>query len=488
MSDLLTGTAGTIFVLGLVIFVHELGHFLAAKWAGVYAPRFSIGFGPALWSRKWGETEYILAAVPLGGYVRMASREDETMALIEGGGEQPVPEPETVGGSGTQVLPDEATRPKRTRYWDPQGMAPFGPRPVPAERHFESKPLAKRLVIMFAGVTMNILLGFVILTGVVLNAGDVTLRTRVIDEVAPALAPSLDGQLSPGDTILAVDGHTVESWNDVADRIREGEGSPVVLRTNRGEQRITVEGRGAPSRDELPLGLRPRFGPVLGNVQPGRAADRAGLRQGDSVVAVNGVAVSTWDQLVEHIRRSPGRDLTFAVVRDGQPLTIDARPDSVRDVNPETQRREYRGLLGVEPYTERSPIGVGPAVALGWERTWEMAGTVVTILRRLVTREVPLSQLSGPIGIARASAEAAQMGMEPLLLLVALLSINLAVFNLLPIPILDGGQILLNVIESIKGSALSARTREYALRFGLLAIAMLLVLVMFNDIKNLFGL
>ncbi|HJU90218.1 MAG TPA: RIP metalloprotease RseP [Gemmatimonadaceae bacterium] len=489
MTGFLIGVAATIFVLGLVIFVHELGHFLAAKWAGVYAPRFSIGFGPALWSRKWGETEYILASIPLGGYVRMASREDETMALLEGGGERLTTEPETVGGSGAQVVPDETAMPKRPRYWDPQGMVPFGPKPVPENRLFESKPLYKRLVIMFAGVTMNLVLGFIILTGMVLNAGDVIVRTRAVGAIAEPLKPFISGQLQTGDTIVAVDGKPVETWNDVVRQIREGEGSPIVLRTNRGESRIFVTGRGSPTRDEVPFGISGQLPPVLGRVQRGRAADRAGLRQGDSVTAVNGEAVKTWTELVGHIRRSPGRELTFAVVRDGQPRTLSARPDSSRDVNAETRRREYRGLLGVEqPATEVRPISVGTAISIGWARTWEMAGTVITVLRRLFTREVPLSQLSGPIGIARASAEAAQLGFQPLLMLVALLSINLAVFNLLPIPILDGGQILLNVIESIKGSALSTRTREYALRFGLLAIAMLLVLVMFNDIKNWLGL
>jgi regulator of sigma E protease len=491
MSDFLSGTGATIFVLGLVIFVHELGHFLAAKWAGVYAPRFSIGFGPALISKKWGETEYILAAIPLGGYVRMASREDETMALLEGGGERPVGAPETVGGSGVQVVPDGTATPKRPRYWDPRGMAPFGPNPVPANRLFESKPLPKRLVIMFAGVTMNIILGFVILSGLAWRIGEVTLRTRVVGAVVESPAASaLRGKIAAGDTILAVNGRDVTSWNDVVEHtLEDTDAGALVLRTNRGEQRIAVGGRGEPTREDILLTLDPYFPPVFGNVSPGSAASRAGLRRGDSVVTVGETPVKSWEELVTHIRGSPGKALTFGVRRNGQPMTIAARPDSVREVNPATRKRELMGRLGVErPATERRQVSLGRALSVGWERTWEMAGTVVTILKKLFTREVSVSQLSGPIGIARASAQAAQLGIEPLLGLVALLSINLAVFNLLPIPILDGGQILINVIESIKGSALSARSREYALRFGLLAIAMLLVLVMFNDIKSWLGL
>ncbi len=262
-----------------------------------------------------------------------------------------------------------------------------------------------------------------------------------------------------------------------------------MLRTNRGEQRIPVGGRSAPSREEVALAIQPRQPSVLGELLAGNAAARAGLRQGDSVVAVDGQAVSTWAELVSRIRPAAGRPLTLTIVRQGQLDTIVATPDSVRDINPETGKTETIGRLGVSaPAAERVPVSFGRAVQAGALLTVGMATTVVDILRKLFTQEVSLSQLSGPIGIARASAQAAEVGFDRLLQLVALLSINLAVFNLLPIPILDGGQILLNIAESIKGSALSARTREYALRFGLLAIAMLLVLVMFNDIKNWLGL
>src|SRR5690348_18252071 len=149
MLDWLRTPLAIVFVFGLVVFIHELGHFLAAKATGVYAPRFSIGFGPAIWSRKWGETEYVLASIPLGGYVRMASRDDSSMAILEGGTEQPAPEHPTVG----EALP---------RWYDPEAMAPFGPKPIPENRLFESKSLPARLVIMLAGVTMNMLLAFVI--------------------------------------------------------------------------------------------------------------------------------------------------------------------------------------------------------------------------------------------------------------------------------------------------------------------------------------
>src|SRR5687767_3878546 len=166
-----------LIVFGLVVFVHELGHFLAAKLMGVYAPRFSIGFGPALWRKRWGETEYILAALPLGGYVRMASREDQATAFLEGGPEV-APEPHTVGAGGTAKAFEEERVAGPSSEYDPEAMVPFGPKPVPEHRWFESKPLPARLFILLAGVTMNFLLALVVMIGVAATFGRTVLPTR----------------------------------------------------------------------------------------------------------------------------------------------------------------------------------------------------------------------------------------------------------------------------------------------------------------------
>src|SRR5688572_16688222 len=178
-----------ILVFGLVIFVHELGHFLAAKSVGVYAPRFSIGFGPALWRRRRGETEYILAAFPLGGYVRMASRHDEATAFLEGGSEEAL-----------------AERTKNDPDFDPNAMIPFGPLPVPEHRWFESKPLWARLYILLAGVTMNFLLGLVVAIALALHFGRPVIPTRVIGAVRPINGQPILAAVQPGDTLLRVNG------------------------------------------------------------------------------------------------------------------------------------------------------------------------------------------------------------------------------------------------------------------------------------------
>lgn len=468
-----------ILVFGVLIFVHELGHFLAAKATGVYAPRFSIGFGPALWSRKWGETEYVLASIPLGGYVRLASRDDDASSMLEGGTEQPA----SASADSGEPLP---------KWYDPEALAPFGPKPVPPERLLESKSLPARLVIMLAGVTMNMLLGYVIIVGLGLSQGLPIIRTRVIGDVRDVPgAPALAQQLRAGDTISAVDGRPVATWNDVADRIDSSAGASLAITTQRGTVRIPL-GRAGASTDSLLDAIQPFRPPIIGQLVATMPAAQSGLRTGDSVVVVGGDSVHSWVDMQRVIERAPGRPLAFTVVRDGAPIHLVIRPDSTPADLTNPASPHTTGRIGIQPVAaERVPIPVGTALVDAWHATWELAGSVVTALHQLAVGALSVRSLSGPVGIGRASYTAAQAGWVSILSLIAFLSINLAVFNLLPLPILDGGQILINVAESVKGSALSPRTREYLMRFGLAAIALLFVIVMYNDItslvKNLFG-
>jgi regulator of sigma E protease len=474
-----------VFVLGVVVFVHELGHFLAAKLTGVYAPRFSIGFGKALWRRRWGETEYILAAVPLGGYVRMASKEDETMAALEGGPERPASAPDTVGGSGTRVVEAD----KRTAEWDPNALAPFGPIPVPEERLFESKSLIARLFIMVAGVSMNILLGFLVLSALAAYYGRPIIPTRVIGAVSEAdWAAPYTSQLRPGDTVYTVGDRAVTTWADVLEGLARADEDSVVLRTSRGAVVIPLEGDSAVSRRDAVTLLTPQLPPVIDRVEGGSPADRAGLRSGDSLVAVGGQPVQGWASAVAHIRRAPGRPLPIEVARGGQRVMVTVVPDSARQRD-DNGREVLTGRIGVGNRVEdrREPVSLGDAIGAGWAATWDMAGSVLDVLHRLVTRRLSTDQLGGPIAIARASGSAAAAGFAQLLQLTAFLSINVAIFNLLPIPILDGGQILINLMQAVKGSPFSLRSREYMMRFGLAMIALIFALAMFNDLRRVAG-
>ena len=360
-----------LIVFGLVVFVHELGHFLAAKAMGVYAPRFSIGFGPALWRHRWGETEYVLALLPLGGYVRMASREDQATAFLEGGSEE-----RDVAEVGANASPPTVVGAEGSRDWDPNAMKPFGPLPIPEHRWFESKRLPARLFILIAGVTMNAVLAIVLEIGAVAKYG------------------------------------------------------------------------------------RPYVPAVVDSVVPDLPAARAGLVRGDSIVAIDGQAVTEWQQLLTRIRGSAGGRVTLDVIRGGERQTLTVAPQETERESQITGRKERVGQIGVAPAANvvREDLPFTAAVSYGWNKTWENASSIVQIVRGLFSGAVSTSQLGGPIAIGMVSVQAAQGGVETLLLLIAFLSINVAVLNLLPVPILDGGQILLNILETAK-AARSARER-----------------------------
>jgi regulator of sigma E protease len=216
-----------------------------------------------------------------------------------------------------------------------------------------------------------------------------------------------------------------------------------------------------------------------------RPASRAGIIAGDSLVAINGVPLTSWDSLVTKISASAGTEVMFDIQRPGGRTRIAVTPVLDTATNPSTGKLEHVGRIGVLPRALSRPVSVGQAITKGWSLTWGMAGSVIEALKGLATRKVAPSELGGPIMIATASVQAARSGFENLLVLISLISVNLAVFNLLPIPILDGGQIMVTLLEAIKGSAFSAKTRDYILRAGLATVLLLFMLVTYNDLRRL---
>jgi len=216
-----------------------------------------------------------------------------------------------------------------------------------------------------------------------------------------------------------------------------------------------------------------------------RPAAAAGFLPGDSLVAINGVPLTSWDSLVSKISASAGTEVVFDVQRAGGAKRIPVTPGLDTATNLLTGKLERVGRIGILPKALSRPVTAGEAITHGWTLTWGMAGSVIDALKGLATRRVPPSELGGPITIAKASVQAAQSGLESLLVLISLISVNLAVFNLLPIPILDGGQIMVNLLEAIKGSAFSTRTRDYILRAGIAAVLLLFALVTYNDLRRL---
>jgi regulator of sigma E protease len=461
-----------ILVFGLVIFVHELGHFIAAKAVGVYAPRFSIGFGPAIFRRRRGETEYVLAILPLGGYVRMASRHDAETAFLEGGNEE------------------QNARSANDADYDPDAMIPFGPKPVPENRWFESKPLWARIVIMIAGVVMNAVLAIVVGTALVYHYGQYDYPGTTIGGVqAPATVPQL-AQLQTGDSIRAVNGVAVKTWSEVRKQIAAST-NQVAITTQRGEVKIPL-GNGV-SADDVGDGLIYFLPPVIDSVVAGDRAAQAGFQHGDSIVSVGGHPVHSWTDMVAEVGKSAEKPVSFVVHRGSSTDTITVTPKSVTAPNPVSGKEEQVGRIGAAARDPaiRVPVEFGQAVSAGFRLTASNAGAVFKILKQIGTGAVSVRELGGPIAITRASVSAARSGLDELFSLIALLSINVAVLNLLPIPILDGGQILINILESAKGSPFSLKTRDYILRFGLVAIALLFAIVMYNDTRagfaRLFG-
>lgn len=383
-----------LLVFGLVVFVHELGHFLAAKLTGVYAPVFSLGWGSRLFGMRRGETDYRVSMIPLGGYVRMATREDDSMAGIEGG-----------AGRGSFDPPPERPDSVPASLWDPNGMAPFGPKAVPESRWVESKSAPARVFILSAGVLMNILLTVVVSSGIFMTYGT-PYRPAIIDSVVVG-APAAAAGLVSGDRVIAIDGVPVRAWDDVLDRV----------------------------------------GPVTSG------------------------------------------SLRFEVQRGAERLTRTIAPKATEVDDPVSGGKRTVGRVGILMRDTVAHERVGPvkAVTYGLQATWNMASGVVNVLTGLFSGQVSAKNLGGPIAIARASVQAAKSGAEMLWSLIALMSLNIAILNLVPIPVLDGGQILLVIAEAIKGSAFSGRTRESFARVGVLAVLALVVLVTFNDLHNVFN-
>ncbi len=382
-----------LLVFGLVVFVHELGHFIAAKLTGVYAPVFSLGWGNRLFGMRRGETDYRVSLIPLGGYVRMASQDDESMRGIEGGSDR--------GSLGAAIERPADVSPA---LWDVQSMAPFGPQAVPADRWVENKSTSARVFILSAGVIMNILLTLVVSTGIYYRAGK-TYVPAVIDSVVPG-APAAMAGLTGGDRIVGINGHSIRAWDEVLDEVAPVTTGSLSVEIQRGDRRFTKE-------------ITPQSAEI--------------------------------DDPVTGAKKTVGR------------IGIQVRASTVN---------EKLSLVG--------------AMTAGGDATWRMTKSVAAVLGGLATGQVSAKNLGGPIQIARTSVQAAKGGPETLWSLIAFLSLNIAILNLVPIPVLDGGQILIVLAERVKGSAFSGRVREGFARVGVFAVLALIVLVTFNDLRNLF--
>jgi regulator of sigma E protease len=446
----------TIIVLGVLIAVHELGHFLAAKAVDIEVQKFSIGLGPRIWGVKWGETEYVFSAIPLGGFVKMGGMADEVMERVEGG-------------------PVESDR-------------------QPGPRDFDGKPVWARAFVISAGVIMNMLFALVVYIASAavwgVRSPDTTTVGEVIATYLPAGTEALT-QIQPGSRIVEIGGEPVRHWGEVEERLVYADPGPLTLELADPIQ--TIEIRVPVEESDRILMTRSIYywrDPVLALVNPGSPGDVGGLEEGDRITAVGGTEVGTWEDFVREVSARPGETVALRLERDGQPLTRNVTLDSVRETDPETGEEREVGQVGVQVAgvdATYSPVGLAEATRIGWRRTVYTTEVILGFLRDLFTGGVSPRSLGSIITIGQASGTAASMGMDAFLGFMALFSINLAVLNLLPIPILDGGHLVFLGIEAVRGRALSVEQRMRWSQVGLIVILGIMVLALSNDILRLFG-
>lgn len=447
----------TIIVLGVLIFVHELGHFVAAKLVGIEVQRFSIGLGPRVWGVTRGETEYVLSAIPLGGYVKMGGMDDEVMERIEGG---------------------EASETPRK----------------PSDRDFDAKPLWARAFVISAGVIMNFAFAFVAYALVAGVWGFQSYTTTRVAEVRIDAVPAGSEAIVEieGARVVRAGDRDVDRWRDLQEALLELPAGPLQVTTD--DPVRTVDVRlpvGEEERRQLVRALIPWVEASVGAVAPGTPAERGGLEAGDRLLQVDGRAVPYWQAFVQAIHARPDMRTEIVLERDGARLTRVVTPEATTQIDPDTGEEVRIGLVGVAPPADAfvyTPLDVREAVVFGWRETVAVTGLILGFLGDLVTGGVSPRSLGSIVTIGQASGQAAEAGVDMFLRFMALFSVNLAILNLLPIPILDGGHLLFLAIEAVRGRALSVEQRLRWSNVGFLIVMGIMIWALGNDFLRLFGL
>ena len=450
MSVLLDYVVPFIVALGILIVVHEYGHYLVARLCGVKVLRFSVGFGRPLFMTRLGPdaTEWVVAAVPLGGYVKMLDEREGPVAAHE------------------------------------------------AHRAFNRQSVWKRFMIVVAGPVFNLAFAVAIYTGIFMHG--VPDAMPVVAE-PPAGSSAAAAGLHAGDTIRSVNGEAVATWQDFRWRVLQatlqGESLRVETLSERGYiggGTLDLSGVKSEELEKDPLGqiglslYRPPLEPRVGRVEAGPGA-RAGLQPGDLITHIDGKPVTSWQEVVTIIRANPDKPLVLRVARDGGSLALNVTPEAIRADG------KTMGRIGVAVREDSSSskyfvtvrYGAGTSLLKGIEKTAEMSIFTLKIIGKMLIGQVSWKHLSGPLTIADAAGQSAQMGLRYFINFLAVVSVSLGVLNLLPIPLLDGGHLMYYAIEIAKGRPVSERTIELGQRIGLALLLVMMAFAFYNDLNRL---
>lgn len=434
-----------IILLGILIFVHELGHFLFAKRLGVRVLKFSLGFGPKLIGRKYGDTEYLVSAVPLGGYVKML-------------GEEP----------GEELK--EEDKPYAYNY----------------------QPVWKRFLIVFSGPVFNLFFAAAVFFVVFLSGIPVPKPyVGKVMENSPAAAAGL----IPGDRIAAINGKTVSGWDDIDVSVSESRGEKLLFKVEREggmlELSVTPERKTGKNifgenTEIMDIGIMPLMHPEVGEVVKSAAAEKAGIKKGDRIIEIDSIPVKTWHDMTTVIHGSAGKPLRLKIKRDENFLELTVTPEKKTFKSPDGTEKHI-GLIGISPAGNNLMKKYDPfkAASLGIKKTWDMVVLTVVVVVKLIQRIVPAETLGGPIMIFQMAGQQASLGITNFFVFMAVISINLGVLNLLPIPVLDGGHILFLGIEAVRRKPLSEKAIMISQRIGLAIIIALMAFAFYNDIMRL---
>ncbi len=440
-------------VIGALVVIHELGHYLVARWCGVKVLRFSVGMGKVVWSRRFGpdQTEWALSALPLGGYVKMLDKRDEDAG--------PIP-------------------------------------PQDAAREFTAQPVGKRIAIVAAGPVANFLLAIVIFTGLYMHGLPEPVARIAVTEGSAASASGLRS----GDLITDVDGQPVQSWDEMRWALLQAalKQQPARLSLQRPltsggneivEVRLSTDQLVADELDnELfdRMGLRLARPPaLLGQILPGGPAASAGLRPGDLILKADGQPTPDAVSFVERMQASPGRPVLLEGIRAGQPFSVEVTP--LEERVGERMVGRIQAQVDLSRATVTMAAGPVEAAVRAASRTWDTSVMTVKMLGKLITGQASLKNITGPITIADYAGQTARVGWISFLSFMAFISISLGVMNLLPIPVLDGGHLLYYALELFSGRPVPERVGAILQRAGLGVLLVLMAVAMFNDIARLMG-